>query len=1540
MATRTITTKLKLEGESEYKASLKNINSELSTLNAEMKTLDSEYADNANSVAALTAKCEVFNSILEKQKAKLDLISNQLEKAKTKQSEFENNAVSLAGKLEQQQAAFDGLDTDIQASGQAWAKYATELQKAESDLKKLSSSAEDTSAKEEKLKAKIEQLKTAMKELNDKTDGAAQSAGEMVLELQDLEKETAQNDANIQKAANSVNYYQKQVYDAQTAINNTTNALKENENAMESASEASEDLSNSMNDGADRVEGMQAAIDALGAALGAQKIAEGIEAIVEALWSCVEASVEFESAITGVYKTVDGSEEQLQAISDGIKEMSTVMPATTTEIAAVAEAAGQLGVGTEDILDFTEVMINLGESTNLSSEQAASALAKFANIAGTSTDDFGRLGSVIVALGNNFATTESDIVQLATRMVSTGALIGLTEPQIMALAAAMSSVGIEAEAGGTAISKLLKLFETMVATGSDELTRFAAVAGMSADEFAAAWGEDAVGALMSFISGLGEVDEAGGSAVAVLENLGITEVRLSNAVLSMANNSDLVTQALSMANTAWEENVALTNEAELRYGTLESRMAMFENATNNVKIAIGDSLRPAISMAVEAGTDLMTWASDYLEQNDGLVIGITALISVVGVMTAGVTAYTAATKLAALATEVLGNAVTLASGPFGAIALAIGGLIGVISLYADEADKASVHTEDLTEAAQSAEDAAESAKEAFVTTVNSAEASVEVTGKYIDRLDELSKKTSLTEDEQAEWHSLLTKITYQIPELAQYIDMESDSLLVSTDVLRDNADAWLERQKAAAGEQLISDYMTQRSNLEFELAENTTRLSHAQSDLDASTEILNELYGQQNEMLQAATEEQQRIYEQTGNLVDINTLLGDGYTELQEKIAEAESEHAGYEATLAEVKDAVDADNEALAEQSEALDIAGETLEEVYGINLGFAESEEKVADAAIDAASAQEQYTAILEEAQEALEEIQEEYDKAYESAKNSLDGQAGVFDELSKASSTSKEQMLANMKAQEGYWAEYETNFNSLISRNIAGVESFALAFADGTEESAEYLAILSDMSNDEIENMIASAQRSEEFKEQIAGQMAELATDATARMQEVKDNTVSKLEELPPATYQIGVNTMEGFISGIESKYPSVIAAMMQVCNSAKATMKASMGIASPSKVFKEYGKNTIEGYIGGIEDKQTQLQEVMKRAGEIAGESFAEGQEEAADLCDKVMSAYEKLVSEHYESIADDLNDVQDRLDSITDDLDDWYEKIEDAADDLLHIGDLMTEVKIKWSDGTSTSWMELTDINSQIETLEQYQQTIAALRSAGLSESLYEEILGMSVDDAIQYGSLLLDLSEEEFEKYNDQWRKKAELANEIANELYGEKVEELQQKYADTLSETDEILQKTMRGYGEDTIRALIEGIKSQEAALQAEASRIAGIIKNITTAQINGSHAGGLAYVPYDGYVAELHKGERVLTAGEAQQYFEDSLPSTQELIPRVDNSAAMLSTLSAMGALSGASKGDLIVTFVVNGTEFYRATIDDFRSVEAENPIIVNDF
>lgn len=345
-------------------------------------------------------------------------------------------------------------------------------------------------------------------------------------------------------------------------------------------------------------------------------LAGGIGAAVGTVYaSASKPAMNFESAFTGVRKTVEATEEEFAEMRQGILNMSqTDVIASADEIAAVAEAAGQLGIQKEHILDFSKVMIDLGEATNLSADEAASELAKFANITQMDQGDFDKLGSVVVDLGNNFATTEADIVSMGMRLASTGELTGLSEPQIMAAATALSSLGIEAEAGGSAMSKILKSLQLAVETG-DGLEGFAKVANLSQDAFKQLYKQDSLKALSAFTKGLNDTERNGKSAVAILDDMGITEVRMSNAVLSLASSDDILTDAADLATKAWEENNALTAEAEKRYATTESQIDQAKNSVENLGITIGNMTLPMIKELAGELTEAAKGAQRWVSEN-------------------------------------------------------------------------------------------------------------------------------------------------------------------------------------------------------------------------------------------------------------------------------------------------------------------------------------------------------------------------------------------------------------------------------------------------------------------------------------------------------------------------------------------------------------------------------------------------------------------------------------------------------------------------------------------------------------------------------------------------------------------------------------------------------------------------------------------------------------------------------------------------------------------------------------------------------------
>lgn len=345
----------------------------------------------------------------------------------------------------------------------------------------------------------------------------------------------------------------------------------------------------------------------------------------------VKSFADWESAFAGVMKTVDETATTTyEDLAEGIKQMSTETAASKEEIAGVAEAAGQLGVGADDILKFTKTMVMMGDSTNLSAEEAATALARISNITGEPLENIDKLGASIVALGNSFATNESSIVEMSNRLASAGTIAGLSTTDVLALAAAMSSVGIEAEAGGTAMTQTLTSISQAVSAGGDDLNRLAQVSGKTAQEFAAEWKASPVTALQEFISGLSEMNAAGVDTYAILDELGMSGIRQSNMLQSLALASDQLTSAINVSNQAYIENAALTDEAEKRYQTFNSQLSQTKEMASNVAIQFGEIMMPYVQKLVEKIQSLVQWFGNLDGKTQEMIVKIGLIIAAIG----------------------------------------------------------------------------------------------------------------------------------------------------------------------------------------------------------------------------------------------------------------------------------------------------------------------------------------------------------------------------------------------------------------------------------------------------------------------------------------------------------------------------------------------------------------------------------------------------------------------------------------------------------------------------------------------------------------------------------------------------------------------------------------------------------------------------------------------------------------------------------------------------------------------------------------------
>ena len=922
------------------------------------------------------------------------------------------------------------------------------------------------------------------------------------------------------------------------------------------------------------------AVDAVSSVLAAAGISAALKEIKEGFDECVQASMDFESAITGVAKTTDLTDEELADMSDAIKAMSTEIPASTTEIAAVAEAAGQLSIQKDALLDFTRVMTMLGTATNMTAEDAATALARFANITGMSADNYDRLGAVIVDLGNNFATTESEITQMGTRLASGGKLAGLTEPQIMALAAAMSSVGIEAEAGGTAMTQTLNAIEKAVATGEDSLQSFADVAGMSADSFAEMWNTDALGALTAFIRGLGNLDEQGESAVLVLEDLGLTGIRQSNMLKSLALAADQMDSAVQTANTAWDENIALTNEANKRYATTQSKLDMMQNAYNNLKVAVGDAFTPALRDAYDAGTDVLNVLGEFVQENPALVKGVATFTGVVGGATVALTAYAAISKVI----KALDMA-TMFGGAVGPIMLGVTAVAaltaGIVALSDASKDDAVPSVRELTEAARELDSAMSDARAACDDTVTTTEASANVANNYIDRLDELNSLSKLSAEQQREYHGILVMLTQTVPDLANYIDLETDTINGGTEALRANTQAWKDNAIAQAYQEQLTEIYSKNADVLIEAEKNKIGLRDAEGKLAVAQKAQNDEFERQNRLYQEANQKVQEYYEETGLVTDANMWLGETTDELNWKLEQNAQ-------AVMEAQDAVDAYQKAIDKDNDALQAAQDEIALAEEAVQNLTTATEDSTTATEDASRGYGELNTEISSVKERVEALQQAYQEAYKAAAESVQGQYALWQQADSIVATSASSINSNLQGQITHWQTYNDNLASLRDRagDIEGLTEMIGSFADGSSDSVNAVAGMAAASDEELAAMVESWNKLREEQNKAAEDIADFRTGFSETMDAISGDLEATIDDMDLGTEaaEAGRATIQGFIDGATGMLPTVQSAYSQLGYAALAALSRNVqnnnSVASSRRMsgFSRYASGTTSAETG--------------------------------------------------------------------------------------------------------------------------------------------------------------------------------------------------------------------------------------------------------------------------------------------------------------------------------------------------------------------------
>jgi TP901 family phage tail tape measure protein len=1099
-------------------------------------------------------------------------------------------------------AGFGNVFKDAQNKIKDLQKEIVTLNKEQGDIKAYQKQQDAVSATRKRLEELTEQQKRTAQEWI----GASGDTADIEKRFEQTEKAIARTTAAVEAGQKKLDTMGDKLRNAGVDVDNFA---KRNQELGGKIGE----LKKEQEAAADAAGNYRAALAASAAVLAGAVVA--VKGLAEAFKECTDASVEFESAMTGVAKTTDLTEAEFAAMSKQIKDMATEIPATTTELAAIAETAGQLGIAKNSLLDFTEIMAMLGTATNMTSDEAATMLAQFASITGMNPAEYSNLGSAIVALGNNYATTEKNIADMSQSVAAAGVVAGMSEADIIAISAAVTSLGITSQAGGTSMMKLISDMNSAVSSGND-LDKWARAAGVSADEFAKAWKNDAAGALDTFILSLHDTYEAGGDLYSILDDLGISESRMVTAINSLAVSGDRLTGTLNVANAAWNENAALTTEAEKRYATTQSHLILMQNAYGNLKTTIGDSYTPVLRELYGATADVLGGLEEFASAHPGAVRSVSAFLGVLALGTVGLTGYSTALKVVIPLMKLFKASVpgvALIAGT----TLAVAGLVAVIAGLSSAADEAKTEVYGLTEASRDQYFEIQALQSEYNSLIAVSGEEKEEARNLRYEIEDLSAAYEATKVSAAEYAASMQKSAEkskedrenrlndldEIGRRAYEIDTLINSLpdLLSGNGNKDKIKAVIDAlDEKLPGIGASFDKTAEAGGNFIEIAQSTAKAQTAwelyNKALSGSTENLTavELKNKEIADTTAELEAAQKRFDAVNAQRKANTLNGGpGIYNVQEfnKTKNAIDE---YEKSLALLKgDLNDLENESADYASVIENYTGKTGDATEG-NL--------LLQSTINDVTGQ-------------VKELALAYDAVYDAALESVRGQYKLWDEVDKIVPMSAGAINSALESQITYWRDYDANLKNLSARgaDIEKLSEVVASLADGGEGGAKALAGLAAMDDTALRKTVEAWTESQKVQEGATKSITEAKTGFTKGMEEFQtelEDAITKMS-LGEKAAQSGKDTILGFISGATEMSKDVqdaYAGLGQTAiNALHSRFPGTIGIMAnvDGSLAKGLGYVPYDGYIAELHRGERVLtsEEARSQDAALLGDSFS-------------------------------------------------------------------------------------------------------------------------------------------------------------------------------------------------------------------------------------------------------------------------------------------------------------------------------------------------
>lgn len=1102
-----------------------------------------------------------------------------------------------------------GLKRIEQAAKGATQQTASGVQDAAKQAEQATQQAADKAAKDAEKAAK--KAKKAAEEVQDAVEDAAEA-------ITDAAEDAGQNTAeSVQDAVdNIVEVVEEAGEDAADAAEEAAKraqkeierSTKETEEEIErSSKQTEEDIGGGFEGGSDRA---SAAMDALAQALVAAGVTASVKAITDALMDCTQASMEFETAMAKVGTIADESQKPLGDMRNEILALSSETGKSVGELAEATYQAISASVATESAVDFVGTANKLAVGGFSDTTTAVDILTTAINAYGMSADDAAKISDVLITTQNLGKTS---VAQLGASM---GMVIPLAAAYNMNLEDLSASYAL-LTANGTQTAQAT----TYVKAALNELGSSSSVVGSTLKKQTG----KTFAELMAEGNSLGDVlqvlaDSVDGDTTAFNNMWSSSEAGVG--MLSILNSG---TSKYNSLVQAMEGSTGATAAAfEKMSETGEFAQQRFQNATKNLKIAIGDVLAPALMELQQSGADAMEWATEFVKEHPEVVAAVTALAAALAVLTAALAGLLVVQQVQK---AFLAFSAALLANPVGAVAVALTALTALTAaavafgtVMKDRTSESVKNRKAIDQCKDSYDELKDSMEEHAKErkeSIKSAKTEVATYQTLADKLYELSDKTNKTTSDKAQMSTMVDQLNEAMPELGLSIDETTGALNREKSAV----DAVIDSMKQQA---LANAYQEQANKAASDLAE-------AQIQQAEAEEVLYDLRSQAVKKIN-----------------EHNAAVQDG----TEAVREMASSYAAAGEPVDEYAVQLNTLNSQIKEQEEV--VAG-----LQGTHAEADEKYRKIAEKAYEYTTAvEESNQGVSDSATEMSEEVKQAYEDMKTSIQNSLKGIVNEYEDFSGDKEISAEEIIEHMHSSEKAANQWIQNMKTLAGRAGDGMtkelydhllelgpqsanlvkactemtkpqlEEYARSFsATGGEAVDAYTEELSAISanwgnagqeiaqaageagqqsgkdyTDKAKSEIESGQKEvteaakkggEEAGKESQKATAESIEKNSGQVAQAAGNSVKKAEDTAlgyySGFYNVGANLMRGTAAGMTANSSAVEQAAREAVRRAVEAAKKEGKIHSPSHVMRdEVGKMLAAGMAEGVDDGKTEVE----------------------------------------------------------------------------------------------------------------------------------------------------------------------------------------------------------------------------------------------------------------------------------------------------------------------------------------------------------------